>query len=106
MKLTGGLLRHISLDEAVEMIEARAVLEGLAARYAAQNATPPDIAELEAIVKAMEDSFAAGDLPAISDLNVKLHATLQVIANHKTVTQLLGRLQASHVRYRTGLSCG
>src|SRR5512132_1694874 len=40
----GARVRAISEEEAIERTEARAVLEGLAARYAARNVTDADIA--------------------------------------------------------------
>ena len=49
--------------KAVETLEARAVLEGLAARYAARNATDADIADLREIVGEMEARLAEGELP-------------------------------------------
>ncbi|HJZ46550.1 MAG TPA: FCD domain-containing protein, partial [Roseiflexaceae bacterium] len=50
----GAWVRAISEEEAVETLEARAVLEGLAARYAARDVTDAGIAELRAIVGEME----------------------------------------------------
>src|SRR3982750_2208863 len=44
----GARARAISLEEAIEILEARAVVEGLAARHAARNATPADVAALRA----------------------------------------------------------
>ncbi len=96
----GAHVRLVTLEEAVEMFEARAVLEGLALRYAAVNATDEEITELQAMVARMEACFAAGDLLAISDINAQLHAALLRIANHKTVSRLLDRLQAHHVRFQ------
>ena len=96
----GAHVRLVALEEAVEMFEARAVLEGLALRYAARQATEQEIAELQTMVERMEQCFAMGDLLAISDLNAQLHATLLRIANHQTVTRLLERLQAHHVRFQ------
>ncbi len=96
----GAHVRLITLAEAVEMFEARAVLEGLALRYTARNATEPEIAELQKLVARMEDSFTAGDLLAISDSNAQLHSAFLRIANHQTVSRLLERLQAHHVRFQ------
>lgn len=96
----GAHVRLISPAEAVEMFEARAVLEGLALRYAARYATEQEIAHLQAMLEQMEQCFAMGDLLAISDLNAQLHATLLGMAKHQTVTRLLERLQAGHVRFQ------
>ena len=94
----GARVRAISEEEAVETLEARAVLEGLAARYAARNVTDADIADLRAIVGEMEARLAEGDLLGISEGNVRLHSRLLQIANNKTVARLIERLHAQHIR--------
>ncbi len=94
----GARVRALSEEEAVETLEARAVLEGLAARYAAQNVTDADIADLRAIVGEMEACLAEGDLLGISEGNTHLHSRLLQIANNKTVARLIERLHAQHIR--------
>jgi DNA-binding GntR family transcriptional regulator len=94
----GARVRAISEEEAVETLEARAVLEGLAARYAARNVTDVDIAELRAIVGEMEARLTEGDLLGISEGNTRLHSRLLQIANNQTVARLIERLHAQHVR--------
>jgi DNA-binding GntR family transcriptional regulator len=94
----GARVRAISEEEAVETLEARAVLEGLAARYAARNVTDADIADLRAIVGEMEARLAEGDLLGISEGNTRLHSRLLQIANNKTVARLIERLHAQHIR--------
>src|SRR5512138_2649659 len=94
----GARVRAISEEEAVERIEARGVLEGLAARYAARNVTDDEIAELRAIVGEMEARLAEGDLLGISEGNTRLHDRLLQIANNKTVTRLMEHLHIQHVR--------
>src|ERR1700742_4650370 len=42
----GARVRLVDESEAVEILEARAVLEGLAVRRAAERATPAEVAEL------------------------------------------------------------
>jgi DNA-binding GntR family transcriptional regulator len=94
----GARVRAISEEQAVETLEARAVLEGLAARYAARNVTDADIADLRAIVGEMEARLAEGDLLGISEGNTRLHSRLLQIANNQTVARLIERLHAQHVR--------
>ena len=94
----GARVRAISEEEAVETLEARAVLEGLAARYAARNVTDADVADLRAIVGEMEAHLAEGDLLGISEGNTRLHSRLLQIANNTTVARLIERLHAQHVR--------
>jgi DNA-binding GntR family transcriptional regulator len=104
----GAKVRLIDEDEAAEILETRMVLEGLAARYAARNATKENVAELRAILKQMRASLNAGDLLGSSDLNARLHARLLEIAGHRTVSRLVGTLSSQLVRfqYRTILSPG
>ena len=94
----GARVRAISEEEAVETLEARAVLEGLAARYAARNVSDADIADLRAIIGEMEARLAEGDLLGISEGNTRLHSRLLQIANNKTVARLIERLHAQHIR--------
>jgi len=96
----GARVRAISEAEAVEIFEARAVLEGLVARYAAQQASEADLAELRVIGARMQECFENGDLLGMSELNGELHAKLQQIANNRTVSRLIERLQAQQVRYQ------
>lgn len=104
----GARVRVISETEAAEMLEVRAVLEGLVARYAAHNATEPEVAALQAIHAQMQVCFTQDDLLGISDLNAQLHEKILQIANHQTATRLIQRLRAQHVRfqYRTILVPG
>jgi DNA-binding GntR family transcriptional regulator len=94
----GARVRAISEEEAVERIEARAVLEGLVARYAARNVTDDEVAELRTVVGEMEACLAEGDLLGISERNGRLHDRLLQIANNKTVTHLIEHLHIQHVR--------
>jgi len=104
----GARVRAVSEGEAIEILEARAALEGLAIGYAARNATEEDIATLRNILKNMQACFGQGDLLGISDLNSGLHRELLRIADHRTATRMIDVLQAQVVRhqYRTILVPG
>jgi DNA-binding GntR family transcriptional regulator len=104
----GAKVRLIDEQEAAEILESRMVLEGLAARYAARNATRTDVRELTAILRQMRALLDAGDLAGVSDLNAKLHARLLEIAGHSTVSRLVATLSSQLVRfqYRTILLPG
>ncbi|HEY7019275.1 MAG TPA: GntR family transcriptional regulator [Gaiellaceae bacterium] len=96
----GAKVRLVGESEAVEILETRAVLEGLIARKAAENATAADVDELREILDSMRTRLEAGDLLGSSEPNVKLHATIQRIANHGTVTRLVSTLNSQLVRYQ------
>lgn len=96
----GARVRAVSETEAIEMLEVRAMLEGLAARHAARKATDQDLAVLQALDAQMQVAFAQGDLLVVSELNAQWHDRLLTIADHQTVRSLIQRLRAQHVRFR------
>jgi DNA-binding GntR family transcriptional regulator len=104
----GARVRMVDEREALEILEARAVLEGLAARHAAKNASKDDVKRLREILAGMRKLLDAGDLLAASDENAVLHRTLLEIAGHPTVFRLISLLKSQLVRfqYRTILAPG
>lgn len=104
----GAKVRLIGKHEAVEILEARAVLEGLAAREAADNASPRDVEDLRAILAQMRSLLDRGDLLGASDQNAVLHGRLLEIARHGTAERLISTLKSQLVRfqYRTILLPG
>jgi DNA-binding GntR family transcriptional regulator len=95
----GARVRSISLEEAIEILEARAALEGLAARHAARNATPADIAALRDTLERMRSRYEAGDLLGVSAGSTEMHRQLLKIARHQTAARLIDGLKAQNVRY-------
>jgi DNA-binding GntR family transcriptional regulator len=104
----GARVRLVEEGEAVEILEARAVLEGLAARHAAVNADAEAVADLRAILAEMRRLLDAGDLLGASDQNAVLHRRLLALAGHATATRLISNLSSQLVRfqYRTILLPG
>ncbi len=104
----GARVRRVAVAEAVEILQARAALEGLAAHQAAAHATDADIAGLRAILAEMRRLLDAGDLLKASDANAVLHRRLLEIGGHATANRLIGGLRSQLVRftYRTILVPG
>jgi DNA-binding GntR family transcriptional regulator len=98
----------VELSEAVEIQEARAVLEGLAARLAAQRAAPEDVESLKSILAGMQRLRQADDLLGVSNENARLHRRLLEIGGHQTASRLIATLNSQIVRfqYRTILLPG
>jgi DNA-binding GntR family transcriptional regulator len=104
----GARVRRVSEIEAVEILEARAALEGLAARHAAFNADDAAVAELRGIIDEMRDLRERGDLLAVSNANARLHGRILEISGHETAERLSRTLSSQLVRfqYRTVLLPG
>jgi DNA-binding GntR family transcriptional regulator len=100
----GATVRRISVAEAVEITEARAALESLVARRAAERATAADRTELEALVADMRRAVRRDDKPGYSQLNRTLHATLPRIARHRVADDLIANLRDRAVHHQFQLS--
>jgi len=100
----GARVRAIPLAEAIEITEARMVLEGLAARKAAEHCSNEDGEELLEIGRLMRQAYERSELLAYSDLNARLHRRIREIARHNTSASLIERLGAQVVRHQFRLS--
>ena len=81
-KNRGVYVRQLSLEEADEIYEIRAVLDGLVGRLAARNITPPLLARLKDIVRRMHGASAARKPDTYFPLNLEFHEVLaQAAAN-------------------------
>lgn len=96
----GARVRHIGDDEAVEILEARAVLEGLAAAEAARRIDARGAKRLQKALDRHTKLIEAGDLMAASDANAALHEALLEISGHGTVQQLIRTLKSQTVRFQ------
>ncbi|WP_062305406.1 GntR family transcriptional regulator [Alicyclobacillus sendaiensis] len=96
----GARVRHVSHEEAVEILEVRMALECVIARYAALRATDEDVQRLEDILSWMRHQYEGNDLLSYSDGNAKLHRTIADISRHQTARRLLDTLNSQSVRYQ------
>ncbi|MFD9116359.1 GntR family transcriptional regulator [Streptomyces bottropensis] len=100
----GARVREITVAEAVQITEARMVLEGLIAARAAERISPAGAETLRGIGAEMAKAVADGELAAYSDLNARLHRCVRDIAGHETADWLIEQLRAQVVRHRFMLS--
>jgi DNA-binding GntR family transcriptional regulator len=104
----GARVRRVTTQEAVEIVEARAALESLAAGYAALRRTDAEAQELRAIAADMERLHAAGELLAMSERNAVLHRRILDISGHAVARDICALLHSQIVRFqfRTVLAPG
>ena len=84
-KNRGVFVRHVSLEEANEIYEVRAALEGLVGRLAARRIDAAQIERLRAIVKRMHAVARARDAAAYYPLNVEFHGVLVEAAGNRAL---------------------
>lgn len=96
----GARVRRVRLDEAIELLEARAALEEVAARRAAARVTLAGERRLREILADTRRALDAGDLLAASDLNPVLHGTVLEIADSRALARVIANLNSQIVRFQ------
>ncbi len=96
----GARVRQVSDDEAVEILQARAVLEGLAVRQTAERIDKAGIERLQECLARQRALLGQGDLLGASDTNADLHAALLELSGHGTAQRLIRALNSQTVRYQ------
>jgi DNA-binding GntR family transcriptional regulator len=96
----GARVRLVTEQEAVEILEARAALEGLAASQAAMNITRSRAAELRGVLERQRAALAKQDLLGASDVNAELHAKIVELSGHATAQRLISALNSQMVRFQ------
>jgi DNA-binding GntR family transcriptional regulator len=104
----GARVRRFTLAEAIEVLEARAALESLAAGYAALRRTDDEARELQALVEDMGRLHEDGELLAMSERNAVMHRRILEISRHRVAADICSRLHSQLVRFqfRTVLAPG
>jgi DNA-binding GntR family transcriptional regulator len=95
----GARVRPISLEEAVEITEARAVVEGLCAAKAAAKATSDDRRALRELGTELGVTVESSDVVAYSRINQQIHRAVRDLSGHETAGRMLDRLRTQSVRY-------
>lgn len=93
------MVRAFSLRDVTDAIELRGVLEGTAARLAAeQGADPEKITEIKAILDRLDACFAASgdrvDFDAYSELNGVFHDRLAALCQSPVILRELDRVKS------------
>lgn len=96
----GARVRRVSVSEAIEILQARAALEGYAAREAAKNATSEEVAQMRETLAAARALLDAGDLLGASERNPELHRAIVTAARHETIERLVSSLSSQVVRFQ------
>jgi DNA-binding GntR family transcriptional regulator len=96
----GARVRPVSLEEAVEIFEARAVLEGLCAAKAAAAITTRERRELKALSSPMTQAVRRNDIMVHNQTSLRVHTKVQEIAKQATVSTMLDRLRYQSGRYQ------
>jgi DNA-binding GntR family transcriptional regulator len=96
----GARVRLVTDADAVQIMHARAVLEGLIARRAAERITGAQARRLRAATRTYRTVVERGDLIASADANIELHALIREIAREPVAAQLVEQLNSRITRFQ------
>jgi DNA-binding GntR family transcriptional regulator len=93
----GTIIRRISAEEVQETYEVRAVLEGDAARLAAEHITPEQLASLRRFDDQMHRLMRAprrleDEVTALGELNAEFHRTIGVASGNRVLARTMDSL--------------
>jgi phosphonate utilization transcriptional regulator len=99
-KNRGVFVRQISIEEADQIYEVRAALDGLIGRLAAERALPAQIKRLKKIIREMKASRNKKDPVAYFPLNIEFHEVLANMTNNKSLIANYRRITNELTLYR------
>ncbi len=94
----GMLVADIRAVEVQQIYEFRALIEGQAARLAAQRVTPPQLEELQRIHGEMDRSMADNDIDKFVTLDRRFHELLGHGSENQYLESVLLKLYNLHLR--------
>jgi DNA-binding GntR family transcriptional regulator len=89
----GAQVAALSLDDAQDLIEVRAVLEGLTARLAARRRDPRKMNRIQELLAAGDALVAAGSPAELAALNVSFHELLAAAGANHALRELMRPLR-------------
>ena len=96
----GTYVSEVSLRDATEIFELRAVLEGLAGRLAADAFGPAELAEAERLLQAADAARVQGNREAASQFGAQFHWLILEQAENRRLKPILAKLEEQLRRLR------
>lgn len=94
----GAIVKPMSFDEIVQIVEARSVNEALGGRLAAQRAQPDEIARLRAILKEAETALKDGEAESLMRLDRDFHGVIARASRNGVLADILSKLHDRSLR--------
>lgn len=96
----GVIVTELEEEEILEGYVIRGVLEGVAARLAAQRATELDMHRLELMLGALDKAASGGDLETAIRLSGEFHAQLWRLAGNRRLLKLMSDIETTMGRHQ------
>lgn len=96
----GSVVRGITLDDLVDIMDIRQRIEGLAAYYATKNLTPEGLEKLRGINELQEFYYARHDLENLRKMDDQFHDAIYELSGRTVLHDTLLPLHRKTLRYR------
>jgi DNA-binding GntR family transcriptional regulator len=96
----GVRVRTVTPAEATEILEIRAVLEGLIAKRAATAIDASGLSALHALLGRMREMSATDDLRGYLQCNAEFHRTIAEIGQHEAASRFLDLMESQSRRFQ------
>lgn len=93
------VVAEVSPEEVLDVYAVREVLNGLAARLAAQNASTTDVTRLRRLHREIKWAFDDGDIARMARLNFEFHDAVCVASRNAFLLEMLRKAHDTHHRY-------
>jgi DNA-binding GntR family transcriptional regulator len=104
----GAFIKSFTLDEIINYLEIREVLEGLVARTAAKNISDAELEHMEEILQQMDSYLKQNRFDEYSNLNKEFHQIIYQASKNPQAVEIVNviRTQLSRYHFRTILIPG
>jgi len=93
------VVASVTPEEVLDVYAVREVLNGLAARLAAENASTTDLIRLRRLHREMKWAFDDGDIARMASLNFDFHDAICVASRNAFLLEMLRKAHDTHHRY-------
>jgi GntR family transcriptional regulator, rspAB operon transcriptional repressor len=100
MPSVGYVVNPLSEEDVVQICEIRALIEGLAARWAMEKAHKKLVKELQKNIAAAESEVAKGNVTAFTELDGHFHEIIAKLSGSERLLELAHTLRRHMLRYR------
>lgn len=97
----GAKVRSYSIDEVLEFLQLRSMLEGFIVKLAVPYFTEKKMAQLQAILDKMGEARASHDLITYSGYNLEFHQVIYDVCPNRTAVSMTVALKTQMRKYNT-----
>jgi len=96
----GATIKSFTLEEILNYLEIREVLEALVARKAAESITEEQLARMERILQEMKEHFQKGEIEAYSRCNRDFHGIIYEASANRQAVQIITTIKTQLNRFQ------